>query len=149
MPRKAKPGDPFPQGGERADGKQKLKSNNTSRPIAMYEIRGYLEIGMEMQEIAKIISEKFGYSLEYARCLAQEERKNFEDYYDSMKENLVQTNIKRLNSMIYRLTAKGDNKSDKLSLQAIDILNKMIQAYEQKIKVESDKPIFEIKIDNE
>lgn len=146
MPQK---GDSFPYSRRRKDGKPNVGIQNGFRPHAMYDIRSMLELNMLHPEIAKIISEKYGYTEQYALQMIKEERRNFEDYYESMKENLVQTNIKRLNSMIYRLTAKGDNKSDKLSLQAIDILNKMIQAYEQKIKVETDKPIFEIKIDNE
>lgn len=130
--------------GVRLDGKPRIGHNY--KPKAMAEIRALLEIGKTNEEISEILVDKFGYTQLYARTLINEEKKSFEKYYEEVRQNIMDINVKRLNSLIYRLTAKGD---DKLVLQAIDLLNKTIGGYEQKIKVTGDQPIFEIKVGDE
>ena len=102
-----------------------------------------LEMGYTTEVIRDTLVDHYSYTPAWAEKKVKTEKHNFEEYYERVAENLADTNLKRLNSLIYKLTAKGD---DKLVLQAIDLLNKQIGAYEHKVKVTSENPIFEIKV---
>lgn len=126
---------------DRADGKARVSTEQHVK--AVYEIRSMLELGYTTDVIRDTLVDHYGYTPAWAEKKVKTEKHNFEEYYERVAENLADTNLKRLNSLIYKLTAKGD---DKLVLQAIDLLNKQIGAYEHKVKVTSENPIFEIKV---
>lgn len=57
---------------------------------------------------------------------------------EGTKENLIAANMERLDSIISDSMQEGDRKN---AVKAIDTQNKMLSAYEQKVKLETDADI--------
>lgn len=59
-------------------------------------------------------------------------------------KDIAKTNLDRLEAIFDESVEAGDRKS---ALTAIDMMNKMAGLYENKIALNTNKPVFEIKID--
>lgn len=101
--------------------------------MAGYLKREVIEALMEEYDLWKSVAEKY-----YTTALACVDERN-----NMYGDKIVQQNFQRIYGIIDQCHEKGDMKTE---LQAIDMLNKMVGAYTQKIDVNADKPIFEIKI---
>lgn len=57
---------------------------------------------------------------------------------DEMKETIQSMNVMRLDKLYSDSVSEGDRKS---AIKALDVQNKMVGAYEEKLKVEGDSDI--------
>lgn len=125
------------------DKQRKVKGHIESWRL-IREITRLVAIGIPREEIIHEMMDKYGYTDDVtmskyhkAAIAAMDERnkKYFED--------IAKANTERLTAIIEDAYENGDRRS---MLTAIDMLNKMGNLYTQKIDINTDSPIFEIKI---
>ena len=126
----------------------------TKENIAKRENKGYLiakatlkdiMVGWTKKEVIEDIMVKFELfradaTRYYNAALATLDERNRQNL-----DNIVKVNKQRLEGIIDQCHEDGDKKAE---LQAIDLLNKMVGAYQNKLEIETNNSIFEIKLGN-
>lgn len=111
--------------------KQKLK-----KEVKHHLILEEISKGTSFKDIISKFSDLWGVSRATVRGTLNEAI----DYIrsDQTKENLISMNIQRLDALIQDSMNDGDRKN---AIKSIDTQNKMLGAYEEKVKLESDGEI--------
>lgn len=98
----------------------------------------------DRQDILEAIINHYGYSESSAIKCYEAAMKRVKQKYIEYQEQIAEENYKRLNAIVDEAFDNGDLKT---SIDAINVINKMGNIYEQKINIKSDEG-FTIKLDN-
>lgn len=125
--------------------KQYTQNQKIRRASAISKIVSLINFDMPNEDIKKIITEEYDIKDSTYDSYHAEAVKRMKGYREKTMKDKVDKNLDRMEALINECYEAGD--LDKV-MKAIDTLNKMIGAYEQKIKVDidNDEP-FQIKIE--
>lgn len=129
---------------KKGEEKRNNTNNHTVEMIALKrDVIKKMVAGWSRQELIEWLCdvhkyEKLGADMLLTR-IKQHEKEKFEKYMG----DIAKKNYQRLNYIIDEAIEKGNNRD---ALNAIDKLNKMGGLYVQKVEVNSETPVFEIKV---